>query len=336
MNKLVAISSLLISMTLITSCGGPGAGDRPESNAILHSSTFAAITDSITRSPKDALLYLRRAGLLSQTNNHELAADDYKTSWKLRPYEETGIQYAASLSILGKQAEKLTFLEEAEKQLPDSKNIKRLTGEAYADAGRSSQALELYNFLLSKDSTDFETWYEKGLLLETLKDTALAFVALRKAYSLQPVNTYALELAHLYAESRNPLAITLCDEVIRKDESKQMVDPFFIKGIYFSNINLFDSAIIQYDSCIQRDWKFTDAYIEKGIVFFKQKNIDEALNTFQMAAKVSNTYPDSYYWMGRCYEKINRKEEAMASYERAISLDRNFVEAKEALKRLKG
>jgi tetratricopeptide (TPR) repeat protein len=145
-----------------------------------------------------------------------------------------------------------------------------------------------------------------------------------------------LELAHLYAETKNALALNICDEVIMKDESRQLVDPFFIKGIYYSNSNQFESAIIQYDSCIHRDWKFTEAYIEKGIVFFKQKNMDEALNTFQLAARVSNTYPDSYYWMGRCYEKINRKEEAIASYERALSLDRNFGEAKEALKRLKG
>ncbi|MFI5152767.1 MAG: tetratricopeptide repeat protein [Chitinophagales bacterium] len=336
MNRSFAFIRPIAISIMITSCGGSNPENHSDALAILNKAPFSAITDSIKKSPKEATLYLRRAGLLSQANNHELASEDYRTSWKLQPMEETGIQYAASLAILGRQADRLGFLQQAAQQFPASMNIKRLMGEAYADAGKSAYALELYNSILSKDSADFETWYEKGLLFEVMKDTTQAFVALRKAYELQPVNTYALELAHLYAETKNAQALKICDEVIMKDDSRQLVDPFFIKGIYYSNTDQFEPAIIQYDSCIHRDWKFTDAYIEKGIVFFKQKNIDEALNTFQLAARVSNTYPDSYYWMGRCYEKINRKEEARASYERAISLDRNFGEAKEALKRLKG
>ena len=95
-------------------------------------------------------------------------------------------------------------------------------------------------------------------------------------------------------------------------------------------------AIVQFDSCVQRDWKFTDAYIEKGIALFKQRNFDRALHTFQMAATVSNTSPDAYYWIGRCYEATSKKDEAILNYERALALDRNFLEAIEAIKRLKG
>ncbi len=210
-----------------------------------------------------------------------------------------------------------------------------MLGEAYVQAGKNTEAASLYNDLLLKDSSDFESWYEKGLLQAMALDTPGAIVSLQKAYSLQPVTTYALELAHLYAENRNSKALAICDSVILNDSLMEQTDPFFIKGIYYSNTRQYAEATVQFDSCIRRDWKFTDAYIEKGIAFFKQKNFDEAMNTFRMAATVSNTDPDAYFWTGRCYEAINKKEEAGLSYQRALALDKNFTEARDALKRVR-
>jgi tetratricopeptide (TPR) repeat protein len=304
--------------------------------SILKSPLFNSINDSIRQFPQDADLYLHRARLLSQNNAHEIAYADYKKSWELQPSKETGLYYAANLSIVGKSMDKQKLLHDCIQKFPDDPEFKRLLGETFMETGQSKMALGIYDGLLQKDSLDFESWYEKGLLLQQLKDTPQAIIALRKAWSLQPVNTYALELAHVYAETKNPFALKICDYVLASDSSKEIVDPFFIKGIYYSNTQEYNEAIMQFDSCIQRDWKFTDAYIEKGIAFFKQKNYDEALNSFHLATTVSNTDPDAYYWMGRCYEVINKKEEAIAFYERAVALDKNFKEAKEAIKRLKG
>ncbi len=319
----------------VSGCGGSDNQNTEETSTILKSPVFTSINDSIKKSPNDAGLHLRRAQLLSQNNAHEIAYKDYKKAWQLNPSKETGLYYAANLSIIGKLSEKISLLETCIKKFPDNGEFKRLMGEAYMETGKSKLALQLYDSLLQKDSLDFESWYEKGLLLEQLKDTPQAIIALEKAWRMQPVSTYALELAHMYAETKNADAITICDEVLSHDSSKALIDPFFIKGIYYSNTHNYNQAVVQFDSCIRRDWKFTDAYTEKGIVFFKQKNYDEALNTFHMATVVSNTDPDAYYWMGRCYEAINRKEEAIAFYERALALDKDFIEARAALKRLK-
>ena len=74
------------------------------------------------------------------------------------------------------------------------------------DSGNPEQALLIYNDMIAKDSLDPETLYEKALLLEQMKDTAQAIAALQKAYAIQGVDTYGLELAHLYAEQKNPKA----------------------------------------------------------------------------------------------------------------------------------
>lgn len=327
---------ILIIFISCAGCGGSETRGTPEQSDILKKPIFASINDSIKQFPQNADLYMRRAIMLSRNDAHEIANADFKKSWELSPTKENALQYAANLAIIGRPAERLKFLQSCIGKFPEVAEFKRLTGEAYIEAGRSKMALELYDSLLKKDSLDFESLYEKGLLLEQLHDTANAIMALKKAYTLQPVNTYGLELAHMYAETKNPLALQICDDVLQMDVARELVDPFFIKGIYYSNTSQYNLAVIQFDSCIRRDWKFTDAYIEKGIAYYKQKNYDEALSIFQLAATVSNADPDAYYWIGRCYEVSHKNEEAIVYYERAIALDKNFSEARAALKRVRG
>jgi len=337
MNKslLLYISASIYLFSFLVSCGGSDKANPNEESNVLSQPFLKAINDSIKQFPRNADLYSRRAVLLSRTDAHETANADYKKAWELNPTKESALQYAANLAILGQAAARLKLLQECITKFPDVPEFKRLTGETYMEAGKSKLALELYDNLLKKDSLDFESLYEKGLLLEQMHDTPNAIAALKKAYSLQPMNTYGLELAHMYAETKNPLALEICDDVLSKDVVRELVDPFFIKGIYYSNLAQYNLAVVQFDSCIKRDWKFTDAYIEKGIAYYKQKNYDEALSIFQLAATVSNSDADAYYWIGRCYEVVNKKEEAVAYYERAATLDKNFTEAKDALKRLR-
>ena len=331
----LCILSIVVAYFMLAGCHDKRDSDGETSSAILEKPPFSSITDSIRQFPQKAELYLRRAELLSQTNNHRLAFFDYKKSWTLEPLEQSGLMLSSNLSILGMNKERLSLLEECIKKFPNNSDFSRLMGETYAELGQTGQALELYQSMLNRDSTDFETWYEKGILMESLADTPEAIHALRKAYALKPLSMYALELAHLYAESGNEESLKICDEIIQLDNTRELVDPFFIKGIYYANTGKYSSAIPQFDSCIRRDWKYTEAYIEKGIALFKQSDYMEALATFKMASTVSNTNPDAYFWAGRCYEMLKKNEDAIVNYERALSLDKSFSEAREALKKLR-
>ena len=337
MNKLIGSNIILLSVLFFLVSGCHEAEKKgPENEAVLNRPQFAALTDSIKRFPDNAELYFRRAERLSQSNLTDIATADYEKSWGLKPDVLTGMHYASNLGINSQLDEEIQLLLDCIKKFPAENGFKRLLGETYIDAGRTKEALGIYDEAIKTDSLNFEAWYEKGRLLEQIRDTVGAILAFKKAYTLQPIPMYAMELAHVYAESKNPLAVQICDRVLQYDSAHELTDPFFIKGIYYSNTKQYKPAAIQFDSCIKRDWKFTEAYIEKGIAFFKQNEYDTALSTFRMAATVSNTEPDSYFWIGRCLEAKNNKPMAAEYYQRAVELDRNFVEAKEALKRVGG
>jgi tetratricopeptide (TPR) repeat protein len=316
-------------------CGLMGDKSANGFDEILQQAPYKSITDSIGKTPADAALLLRRAELLTQNNQHDIAYYDYKKSWEMAPAETTALLLTSSLFLTGRNKDAVELLKKCILQYPSNTEFLRRLGEAYTQNGDAAAALGLYDDLLKKDSSNFEALYEKGILYTKIKDTAAAIAILEKSYRLQPVLQNGLALANLYAETKNEKVIALCDDLQQKDTARDFSDPVFLKGVYYSNIKEYPRAIALFDEAINRDWRFIEPYIEKGIIFFEQKNYDEALKTFQFATNISYTNADNYYWMGRCYEAIGKKEEATDYYYKALTFDKNFTEAREAINRLK-
>ncbi len=322
---------ILLPALLLTSCKNKNGSSGEPVSIVETNPAYKTLNDSIRKFPSDASLFLRRAMRLTQENAHELANPDFQQAWALQPALEVALPYAANLEILGRHPERLRLLEELSRQFPSNPQVGRLLADAFAAAGKPDRALTIYNDMIVKDSLDPETHYEKAILMEQMRDTAQAIRSLQRAYSIQPLDGYGLELAHLYAEQKNPFALKICDFILKRDSARLLIDPLFIKGIYYANTKQFPKAIAQFDSCILRDWKTTDAYLEKGRIFFQMKKYDAAMQTFNMAITVTNTDPDAYFWLGRCYEAEHRNMEAVNNYRKAISLDKDFTEAKQRM-----
>lgn len=320
---------------LMAGCDSGENESSPSSKKILHRPPYKGITDSIQRFPENANLYLQRALLLSQSNRHEIATADYRKSWELEPNATTALEFISNLLMVNRVDEAISLLQHGIKRFPDNPEFSRRLSEVYAQTGKSSDALKQYNSMLEKDPGNFEVWYDKGMLLVQSGDTNAAIQALEKSFNLQPINYSGLSLATLYTALKNPRALEICDLLLSFDTARQQTDPIFMKGVFYSETKQYAKAIEQFDECIKRDWKMTDAYIEKGIVMYDQKQYNDALEIFTLASTVSNTNADAYFWMARCYEAIGKKQEAIRNYERSISLDRNFAEAWESLQRLK-
>jgi len=325
---------LILVLLIFQGCDSNNNNPSISSKKILQTPPYSGLTDSIANFPDDAALHLQRALLLSQNNRHEIATADYKKSWELKPEANTALEYISNLLMVDNVNEAVNLLQHGIQKFPDNLEFSRRLSEVYSQTGKSKDALQQFNNILAKDSSNFEIWYDKAMLLAQLKDTAAAIQALEKSFSIQPINYSGLALANLYVASKNPRALEICDFLLSTDTTSQQTDPIFMKGIYYSETEQYDKALEQFDECIKRDWKMTDAYIEKGIVLYEQKKYGPALEIFKLASTVSNKNADAYFWMARSYEAMNKKQEAIMNYQRAISLDRNFGEAWEALQRI--
>jgi tetratricopeptide (TPR) repeat protein len=331
--KFMAITAIVI---IISSCGSEDSVEKKDYSVILHSPPVAGISDSINRFPEDPVLRQRRATLLSHLNEHLAATDDYRKIWELTGTENGALDYASNLMLAQRLNEAIAFLEECMKKFPGNTEFNRRLAEINFHKGNYKEALEEYTRILSIDSSNFEAWYDKGTLQGLMKDTAGSIESLERSFSLMPINYSGMALANMYVAKKDPRALEICDILLTRDSVHTQTEPVFMKGVYYADIKEYDKALRQFEECIRRDWKMTDAYIEKGIILFERKQYDEALKVFNMTTTVSNTDPDAYFWLGRCYEATGKTEEAITNYQRALSLDDTFTEARTALRRLNG
>lgn len=318
------------------SCNNDDREGAPARQQTLNSAPYKVYTDSIREFPDQPSLYVTRAAMLSHNNLHELATADYKKTWELTNDPGVALDYASNLLLTNKVPEAIALLEQCADKFPDNTEFSRRLGEIHVELGQPKRALQQYDELLQRDSANFETWFDKGTLLARMKDTAGAIAALEKSFSLMPISYSGLALAQLYADQKDERALEVCDILLARDSGETQAEPFFLKGVYYSETKQPQKALEQFEACIRRDWKMTDAYIEKGIIQYEQKQYDEALKTFNMAATVSNTDADAYFWMGRCFEASGDQAQAIENYRRAIALDGGLTEAREALRRLNG
>ena len=208
------------------------------------------------------------------------------------------------------------------------------------EAGRYKEAVNVLDSMNIQmgDSTQMKIYvsylFKRSELLTLAGDTANAIKTLEFFVIPGELTEAGLQLANLYAESRNPKALSICDSMNKYDESKKDPNPDYLKGVYYYNINDYDKALEQFNSCIRKDYTFLDAYMEKGRILYKQSKFKEALEAYDMAIKVSNTFADAHFWKGKCQEALGQKAEAKISYQRAYAFDKELTEAKEAAERI--
>ncbi|MBC7849809.1 MAG: tetratricopeptide repeat protein [Chitinophagaceae bacterium] len=329
--KNVLCCFLVISL-VFAGCTDDKERDSVGNSALLKSPPFLAITDSIREFPDNPRHYLARALLLSQNNLHDAATPDYQKAWELSKDEAIALEYASNLQLVNKTTEAIEFIKARQQDFPNNQEFGRRLSEVYAATGKRKEALEEYDKLILSDSLNFMAWYERGVLLARLRDTTEAIISLEKSYAIQPINYTGLALAQIYSMQQNPRLLTICDDILHRDSTGEVIDALFIKGTYYADTKEYTKALPIFEECIKLDWKFLDAHLEKGHAYFAQKDFKKALEAFKMAATVSNTDPDAYYWMARSFEADGDKVQAKENYERTLSLDPRFEEARQRLK----
>jgi tetratricopeptide (TPR) repeat protein len=319
-------------LLVITSCHD--SNDSSPYEELLSRPPYANLTDSIHQNSSDPDLYYRRGMLLYKNNNHPPALRDLRKAWSLNQKE----LYAISISniLLDKPDSAVSFLQAALKMLPQSVPLHINLIQAYADDQKADDALIICDKVLQQHPDQVAVLMMKSDLLEQKNDTLGSIHTLEQAYLFAPANEdLCYNLAFKFAQSKNPKVLTLCDSLLRHDTIEKKAEPWYFKGIYYSNINEKAKAIEYFDKAIQFDYSFLDAYMDKGQVLYDQKKYAEAINVFQLALKVSATYADAYYWLGKSQEAMGKKEDAVLNYQRAYGLDKSLSEAKEAADRLK-
>ena len=225
-------------------------------------------------------------------------------------------------------------IKEAVNKYPDSLMLKESLIEAYRNDGDYDSAISIADEEIRKDSGNAYLWNIKATLYFENNDTTNAINSLKQAIDIYPLPEYLVALGTVYAEIKNKNSLQIADMLLLNNKTKSGKDAYFIKGLYYNYTNDPKKAIIDLDSCLNLDYTYMYAYREKAIAFYNLTEYDEALKVLKRAVTVQNNFDEGYYWMGKCYEKLGKNDDAIRSYQNALLYDKNYTEAREALKRI--
>lgn len=229
----------------------------------------------------------------------------------------------------------IEILQKSVKEYPDSLLLSHDLIEAYRNQGAYDSALAITEWLIMRDSGNAYLWNIKATLFFETGDTTQATESLIRAIEIYPMPEYLVALGTIFATTKNADALLIANELLEFNKSKFGDDAYFIKGLYYNYIQKPKKAISYLDSCLRLDYTYMYAYREKGIALYQLGKYEDAIAILKRAILLNNNFEEGYYWLGRSYEKLDKIEDAMQSYQSALMYDKDYIEAKEALERLK-
>lgn len=297
---------------------------------LLRQQPFAALTDSIAQQPRSPYLYERRATLLLQNEQDILAEKDFRKAYQLQPNEDNAI--GAARFLIGRNNDSaILFLEDAVKKVPESLVLHISLARGYQQKKELDKALAICNSIIKEYPNQLDALVLKSDLLKAQNKNEASLATLEQAYHYAPFDPELVHnLAFGYAQSKNARALQLADSLIRADSAQRHAEPYYFKGVYFTNSGNRAAALQQFDEAIRRDYNFLDAHMDKGVLQFEGKQYAAAQNTFERVLTISPAYADAYFWLGKVAQAQQQNAQAKEHYLRAYSLDKNLTEAKEA------
>lgn len=202
--------------------------------------------------------------------------------------------------------------------------------------GLHKEALSKIDKLITKDSLNNTFWMKRGLICKQTGDTAAAIKAFRYSARIYPTPNALMELANLYAETKNPIALNISKQLMEMNPGGDYnAQAYLLAGIYYAKIGDKANALNLFNKSITEDLHLNEAYLEKGYLLYEDKKYNEALQNFNQLTQIDQSFADAYYWVAKCSEALNDKQRAIEFYEKSLHLDSSIKEATIAIERLK-
>ena len=192
--------------------------------------------------------------------------------------------------------------------------------QALAD-GKYALAIENFNVLSRLDTTDYYTYFFRGIAKYNLGDLRGAKRDFDNSVRLNPVFTSGWHYRGI-TESR----FGNYDQALKDLQQAIELRPGYI-GLYFSRgvtyflAQQFDNAIGDFDKYIRQEPKDPSAYLNRGASWLFLGDTLKAVQDYNKAIKLDRFDPEGYVRRGRLYAAQKKYDEAMEDMDRAIELD---------------
>lgn len=255
------------------------------------------IIRAIDMDSSDAKYHLLLADFYYADTKVEDARNSIQKALKLDPNNvEANIKMGELLFYLGDYVNMFGYLDVALKQDPYRAKVYFIKGMAFKEMGDTNLAISSFNTSIEQDPDYFDAY---------------------------------MQLANIYSERKNPLAIQYYNNAIRI--SPFMIEAHYGLGFFLQENGKPDDAIKIYNDLLSIEPNNAATLHNIGYIFLFYKNDPAAsIQWFDKSALANPKAVNTFYHRGYAYELMKNYAKAREDYEKAIQLNNGVFDLAES------
>lgn len=241
------------------------------------------------------------------------------------------VQAAQHLLDKGEYMQALIKLDSAAIQHPENAQIVALQGQAKANLGDCTGAIESWDLYATLDKEN--SWKVDGLKADCYVQQGHheeAIDAISKYLVHDPYNGhfYIIRGHEYYLTSKYARAIQDFSTIIdRKLQGYNTFEVYYKRGLAYAEFGMNKEALSDFDKVVKMYPRFNYGYFYRGSSHWHLEQYKEAIADFSTAIQLDNKDLHSYFNRGLCYQSTKDYDKALADFSKVIQLDPNFDEA---------
>ena len=201
------------------------------------------------------------------------------------------------------------------------KDVFSFRGRNALSEGKLAEAIANFNILAALDTTDYWTFFYRGIAKYNLGDIRGAQRDFDTAVRLNPVFTsgYHYRAITQSRSGRYDAALEDLEKAISLRPGYSGL--YFTRGVIYFFSQQFEPAVKDFDKYIRKEPKDPSAYLNRGASYLFLGDTLKAIHDYNKAIKLDRFEPEGYIRRGRLYAAQSKWEEAINDMDEAIRLD---------------
>ncbi len=229
---------------------------------------------------------------------------------------------------IGKWKNGETLMRDLTKVFPNSTFAYNNLGYLYYHWFKSyDKALVEYNTSMSLDTTNYETWSNRGVVYNNLGNYNQAIYDFTKSlkYKSDNLDGYIGRANSYSAINKFAEALPDYDKYLsmKLDDAKA----YLWRGTALVNTGKLDAAMIDFEKCQKMIPNDYEVYYWKGLVYYKKNDVKTALEYFDKSISLKPIKGEVYSWRGLARYDMKMLDAAIEDYSTAISMNPNDAAA---------
>lgn len=201
------------------------------------------------------------------------------------------------------------------------KDVFSFRGRTALQDGRLGEAVSNFNILAQLDSTDYWTFFYRGIAKYNLGDIRGARADFSTAVRLNPVFTSGYHYRAI-TESRSGDYDGALKDLQRAIELRPGSSGlYFTRGVTYFLSRQFERAVQDFDKYIRQEPKDPSSYLNRGASYLFLQDTTKALSDYNHAIKLDRFEPEGYIRRGGLMAARKNYSEALKDLDKAIELD---------------